>query len=358
MSNTSSIFAVFSVLVGVMLFGIWSNIHAYAQQSSSPTLSASSPPTGDSLSTTTISPELKAKICDPSNPSLKVVNTTESHICGIPKTIKPPSLSASPPISTVSSSTQKTTIKPTPAASVAAPKQQQQQIATTNNNTVSRSTGGATGATMAPVSNPINRSLSTSPSNIAPQVNAISQQQQQQQQPVTGINSTAGQNYTLAATSPVVTSDKLLYLGYHGTTSPAHGSSGPKDKSSSSDTKPRTHHSTRSISDSSPKDKHSSDTKPSTPHIRISATDNDSREKKTKTSTTKLDRTDSINDDSGSKHKSGSSATESSSHTDDGSESRSSDLASGIKNKVDSIIRNTLGEVRHNLFGFSDDDGF
>jgi hypothetical protein len=105
MNHTTLIFTVFSLLVGVLLFGIWSNMHAYAQQSSSPTLSASSPPTGGSLSTT-ISPELKAKMCDPSNPSLKVVNTTESHICGIPKTVKPPSLSSAtpPPTSSVSSS--------------------------------------------------------------------------------------------------------------------------------------------------------------------------------------------------------------------------------------------------------------
>ncbi|MFL6346893.1 MAG: hypothetical protein ACJ72X_01180 [Nitrososphaeraceae archaeon] len=44
--------------------------------------------TGSSLSTTTISPKLKAEMCDPSNPTLKVVNTTESRICNIPKTVK------------------------------------------------------------------------------------------------------------------------------------------------------------------------------------------------------------------------------------------------------------------------------
>jgi hypothetical protein len=87
MSHASTIFALFPFLVGVMLLGIWSNIHAYAQQSSSssPTLS---PPTGNSVSKP-ISSELKAKICDPSNPDLKVVNTTEARICGIPKTVKP-----------------------------------------------------------------------------------------------------------------------------------------------------------------------------------------------------------------------------------------------------------------------------
>ncbi len=35
----------------------------------------------------TISPKLKAEMCDPSNPTLKV-NTTESRICNIPKTVK------------------------------------------------------------------------------------------------------------------------------------------------------------------------------------------------------------------------------------------------------------------------------
>ena len=35
----------------------------------------------------TITPQQKAAICDPNNPKLNFVNTTESKICGIPKTI-------------------------------------------------------------------------------------------------------------------------------------------------------------------------------------------------------------------------------------------------------------------------------
>ena len=35
-----------------------------------------------------IAPQLKAAICNPNNPKLKVVNMTESKICGIPVTIK------------------------------------------------------------------------------------------------------------------------------------------------------------------------------------------------------------------------------------------------------------------------------
>src|ERR687887_112559 len=87
MGKRSLIFAVFSVIMGLLFFGIWSNIHVYAQQQSSPQPRKA---TADSLDTTTkISPELKAKMCNPGNPSLKVVNATESRICGIPKTVKP-----------------------------------------------------------------------------------------------------------------------------------------------------------------------------------------------------------------------------------------------------------------------------
>jgi cytoskeletal protein RodZ len=206
MGNTRSIFAVFLVLGGVLLLGILSNILAYAQQSSSP------PPAASSPSTTTISADLKAKMCDPSNPSLKIVNTTESHICGIPKTVKPsPTLSATPPTSAVlSSSLLPATTKPTTIASAAAPKQQ--QIVTT------RTTSTGTPATLAQVSNPGSRTSSSlpPPSPIAPQVKAVNQLQQS---PITGINYTAGKNYTFAATSPPVASDKLMYLGYHGSSS-------------------------------------------------------------------------------------------------------------------------------------------
>jgi cell division protein FtsN len=40
---------------------------------------------------TSLTPEQKAAICDPNNPLSKLnpVNTTESKICGIPKTVKP-----------------------------------------------------------------------------------------------------------------------------------------------------------------------------------------------------------------------------------------------------------------------------
>jgi hypothetical protein len=36
--------------------------------------------------TSSLTPEQKAAICDPNNPKLNFVNTTESRICGIPPT--------------------------------------------------------------------------------------------------------------------------------------------------------------------------------------------------------------------------------------------------------------------------------
>ena len=42
------------------------------------------------VNVTSLTPEQKAAICNPSNPKLKVVNTTESKICGLPVTVPPP----------------------------------------------------------------------------------------------------------------------------------------------------------------------------------------------------------------------------------------------------------------------------
>jgi hypothetical protein len=104
--NHSGLFFTIYLAVGIMLlFAVWSNIPAYAQQTSSPS-TISPPSTASSPSNAAISPEIKAKMCNPSNPSLKVVNTTEARICGIPKTVEPALASsvAPPPKTTTSSS--------------------------------------------------------------------------------------------------------------------------------------------------------------------------------------------------------------------------------------------------------------
>src|SRR5919204_6274995 len=96
-NNSKLLFIIFPVII----FAIWSNnIYAYAQQSSPPpSASVGSSPN------TTISPEIKAKLCNPSNPALKVVNTTEARICGISKTVKPPLSPSVAPLAQLPNST-------------------------------------------------------------------------------------------------------------------------------------------------------------------------------------------------------------------------------------------------------------
>jgi hypothetical protein len=264
MSNTALIFALFSVLSGVLIFGVWSNIHAYAQQSSSAT-SLSPAATGSSRSTT-ISQEVKAKMCDPSNPGLKVVNTTEARICGIPKTIKNTTATAamSPPttaVSSPSSSTPPPTKLSLPAANVAATKQQK-ITASNNNSTITpaasqlpKQTAAGKGITTPPV-DPVRSvsdksSLPSSKSTIAPQINAINKEYQQQKLLPTASNATAGQNYTPAATPPAVTLGKLIYLGYQGSTTSEGSSSKDKDKQSSDSKSSSSHNDDSSRSSSS-----------------------------------------------------------------------------------------------------------
>ncbi len=128
-------------------------------------------------------------------------------------------------------------------------------------------------------------------------------------------NGTGIQDYT--SNSPVMAQDKLMYLGYHGGDStPTNGDSSSNDKSSSDSKQPSIHRSSSTTSD------------------------DDSTGKKT--SSTNLDRADSASKDSNPK-KDKSSSSRSSASTNDGSESLSllPDLESPIKNKVDSLIKNT-----------------
>ena len=372
MINIMSIFALFLLLVGVLFFGIWSNIQVYAQKSSSSTLS--SPSVSKSISS-----ELKAKMCDPSNPDLKVVNTTEARICGISKTVKPslPS-SATPPTRAVSSSApsqspqQTTATEPTTAA--ASVPIHPKKMATTNNISQGK------GSTVDPVSHSTATKSSSSPSHIAPQIKAVNQHQQpqirgikniapqqnsvkEQQSPgalpitvingTAGINSTAAQNYAFAATSSVPNSDQVLYLGYHPTsTNPTHSNSDSKHNDNH-DSKSDSHSSTRSTSDSSSKDKDTHD---------------DSSAAKQKSSSTKPGRTDTSNTESSSKNKnshntessndhttdSGSSSKDKKTKSDDGSSKENDDGsdATSSSGKSSSIIKNDVSSVIVKSFNF------
>jgi hypothetical protein len=194
---------------------------------------------------TPVSTKIRSQMCDPGNPSLKVVNTTEARICGIPKTVKnttttTASSSSSPPASVV--------------AGGASPNQQQ-TVNAKNNKLVSGSNNFPIPRTTALVSDSSNKSLSAA-SKIAPQTNAINNQLRHA---VTTSNTTVGHNYTFATTTPAGATDKMLYLGYHGI--PAKSDSTSKEKESP-DTKSISHDTSSSSGiKSTSKEKDSSDTK-------------------------------------------------------------------------------------------------
>ena len=249
MSNISSIFALFSVLCGVL---VWSNIQAYAQQPLSSPTSLSSPTVSRGI---TISPQVKAIMCAPGSPSLKVVNTTEARICGVPKTVKSntttttTTTAAFPSTSTTAVSSPPKTTK-LPAANGAAIKQQKITITPSASQLPKQTTGANKETTTTAVRNVSNKpSLPSSPSTIAPQVSAISKkhQQQEQLQAATG-NVPAGRNYTFATTSTAVTPDTLKYLGYQ------VGATAVDSSGSSSDSKGKHNSDTKSTSSSSHND--------------------------------------------------------------------------------------------------------
>jgi hypothetical protein len=269
-NHTSITLTFFSILVSILLFAIWSHANVYAQQISS-----------SSGGTSTISSELKTKMCDPSNPSLKVVNTTESNVCGIPKTVKP-SLPSAPLTPAVSSSTS-STIKPTSITSMATAPPKQQQITNTNNN----SNNAVKGSTITPTSSSNSRPLSVAPT-IAPQTSQQVQiQQPQPQLLLTTSNNTAMLNHTFTSTFPAVTPGKLVYLGYHGDTS--DNSLTVKKSIAKSD---------HSRSDSDSKDKRNLTVKKSIAKSDHSRSDSDSKDKRNSDTNDKNDSKSPLKKDS------------------------------------------------------------
>jgi hypothetical protein len=328
MNHTASVFILFPIIVGVLVFGIWSNTFAYAQQASSPSLSGShvskikikSPIKGQQVSVgkdLTISgtsiDNATSNDCKVSvivNKVRPYQNATAAGTGGAVDyskwnfvltskytTIKPgqnritakydcaidPNTTSFSNVNVTglqSTGATASSTKPTTIAAAAAPSlKKQQQMSTTN--AISPSAGYVTWATVGSLRKASETSLSSSAlSSIAPQVKAINQQQAAPPplhpsiKPInttTAVNNTAGQNYTFAAAtapSSMPTSDQMLYLGYHG----------------NSDSKYNDHRdsSTRSVSDSTLKPK---DTKPhATPRVKIIPPDAGIK----KTSTTSL----------------------------------------------------------------------
>jgi hypothetical protein len=81
-----SIISVFAVVTAtiIMFIGVENFGTAQGQATAADDNSSAS-----SSSSSSLTPQQRAAMCDPNSPSLKVVNTTESRICGIPKTVQP-----------------------------------------------------------------------------------------------------------------------------------------------------------------------------------------------------------------------------------------------------------------------------
>ena len=75
-----------------------------------------------SSNSTSLTPEQKDAICDPNNPSAKLnpVNTTESRICGIPKTVKS-HLSNTTSASTTNTGAEAPSVAPSPPPASSSP---------------------------------------------------------------------------------------------------------------------------------------------------------------------------------------------------------------------------------------------
>jgi hypothetical protein len=420
-------FAVFSVIVSVLVFGIWSNIDVYAQQASSNSSAPLASPQQHVSKIKITSPTKGQQV--PVGKDLSIFGTSigsnvdsnnnDCKVSVIVNNVKPYQ-QANPGGTTTGNyskwnfvlSSKYTTIKPGQnkitarsecarnpsksfssvnvtgiqgtsiaavgatrgAASVAdSPKIQQVAITdtTTTHNPISDSTGRITWATIASLSKPDNTSSLLSslppsrPTTIAPQVTAISQQQQQQQPLIAGINMTqvnrtSAQNYTLDTIPLVPASGKLMYLGYHGDTG---GDSSSSRGHSTSDSSSSNHKSGSS-------DSRSADSKSSSNTIRISDSASSEKKKSSDSGNSKSIRADSTNADSNSKVKSSHNTDSSASHTksstkdstdntDSSSNTKSSspanhnsgsssDLATAIKSKVDSIIKNRIRGISDN----------
>jgi len=258
MNHTASVLMLFSIMVGVLVFGIWSNTYAYAQQASSPSLSG--PASQQHVSKIKITSPTRgqqipiAKDLTISGTSIDNATSNDCKVSVIVNKVRPyqnttaigPGRAAdyskwnflltskyttikpgqnritakyecaNDPNTTSFSSVNVTGVqgtgatasstKPTTTAAAAAPSlKKQQQVSTTN--AVLPSTGYVTWAIIGSLrkvsetSSSSSASASASPSSIAPQVKAINQQQAappppQPPQPITPINTTTAANDT------------------------------------------------------------------------------------------------------------------------------------------------------------------
>src|ERR1051325_6836 len=319
MNHTASVLMLFSSIFGVLVFGIWSNIYAYAQQASSPSLSGPASQqhvskikitlpkrgqqvpiakdltiSGTSIDNATSNDCKGSVIVNKVRPYQNTTAIGPGRATDYSKwsfalaskytSIKPGQNRitakyecANDPNTTSFSSVDVTGVqgtgatasstKPATTAAAAAPSLKKQQVSTTN--AVSPSTGYVTWAIIGSLRkvSEASSSSSASPSSIAPQVKAINQQQAAPQspqipQPITPINTTtaanhtADQSYTFAAATAASPTAAPDQMLYLG----HHGKSDSKYNDNRQSI-------TRSVSDSTLKSKV---TKPhATPRIKI-----------------------------------------------------------------------------------------
>jgi hypothetical protein len=174
---------------------------------------------------TTIKPgenRITAKYECANNPNLTSFSSV--NVTGVPSATTNPTNSTTTRASTTTNSSTTTTTATKPNATTIAQAHttttggattQQQHPVTTNSNNLVSSSNNAAVQRISPASGVANKPLSiTSP--IAPQIKTLNQQpHQQMQQVVTVSNKTNVQNSKFASPSPVIASDKLMYLGYH-----------------------------------------------------------------------------------------------------------------------------------------------
>jgi hypothetical protein len=365
MSNTSSIFAAFSVLVGVLVCGIWSNIHAYAQQQSFSTPSSSSASTPSSR----LVP--KVKITSPTKgqqvpigkdltiSGTSIGNATSSNndckVSIIVNKVRPYQPAAATGTGGAADyskwkfdiTSKYTTIKPganritakydcedNPASSsfssvnVTGVQQQGTGAATTTTTTTAR-TGTAAAAAGTSARPAISKSTTTATTAEKTPLSSSQTPLQTTTSSTTSVGNVAGRPSSIFAIAPQVKAvNQQLQPG-----SSIHDNSGSKVQGSDFDPKP-------SI----------------TPHTRITVTDNDSAGKKM-TDSTKLVRTHTTYDSS-SKHNSDSATKSSSSHdksstaADNGSTGKTTTTKSDIAPTTNDDSTSKKGKRSH-----SDDAG-
>ena len=411
MNHTASVLMLFSIIVGVLVFGIWSNTYAYAQQTSSPNLSG--PASEQHVSKIKITSPTRgqqvpiAKDLTISGTSIDNTTSNDCKVLIIVNKVRPyqnttaigPGGAADYSKWNFALTSKYTTIKPgqnritakyecsndpnttsfssvnitgiqaigatasstKPTTTAAAPSlKRQQQVSTTN--AVSPSTGYVTWAIVGSLRKVSETSSSSaSPSSIAPQVKAINQQQAaappplqqlqlQQAQPITPINTTTAANDTARQnyTFAAATAPSPTATTDQMLYLGYHGNS---------DTK----YNTRSVSDSTLKPK---DSKPHvTPRVKIIPPDIGIK----KTSTAILDRADDSIDGTN-----GNSVTKSSSVHDAKKSTGVSDSAGAKKTSTTKIDTHGTSEDKsssstegsaniesnsggHSIFGFSDE---